>query len=63
MHEMWTIVIDDCGCLSVFITMLDMAERIKVLLGVETLRDPQNIVLDESPNFPDAFDAAFVKLL
>jgi len=42
-----------------------MAERIDVLLGVETLVDLRNIVLDESPdfNFSFGFDAAFAKLL
>jgi len=33
------------------------AERIEVLLGVET------IALDVSPNFPHGFDAIFAKLL
>jgi len=41
----------------------NIAERIEVLLGVETLQDLRNIVLDEDPNFTHGFDAAFAKLL
>jgi len=39
------------------------AIRIEVLLRVETLGDTRNIVLDESPDFPHGFGAAFAKLL
>jgi len=39
------------------------AERIEVLLGVETLGDPRNFVFDGSPDLPHRFNAAFVKLL
>jgi len=39
------------------------AERIEVLLGVETFGDPRHIVLDGSPDFSHGFDAAFAKLL
>jgi len=37
-----------------------MAERIEVLLGVETLGEPRNIVLD---GFSHRFTTAFTKLL
>jgi len=40
-----------------------MAERIEVLLRVDTLVDPRNIVLDRSPDFPHEFDVVFAKLL
>jgi len=40
-----------------------MAEQIEVLLGVETLVDRRNIVLDGIPDFPHRFDADFTKLL
>jgi len=36
---------------------------IKLLLRVETLGDPRNIVLDTSANFAHRFNAAFTKLL
>jgi len=39
------------------------AERLEVLLGMEPLRDPRNIVLDETPDFHDGLDAAFAELL
>jgi len=39
------------------------AEQIEVLLGVEILEIPSNIVLDGSSDFPHGFDAAFAKLL
>jgi len=35
---------------------------IKLLLRVETLGDPKNIVLDASANFAHRFNAAFTKL-
>jgi len=38
----------------------NMAERIEVLLGLETLGDPRNIVLDTSLDFPHV---GFTKLL
>jgi len=38
-------------------------EHIKVLLGVEALGDPRNIVLDDSTDFLHEFNAAFAKLL
>jgi len=41
----------------------NVAECIEVLLGVETLGDPKNIVLDGSPDIPHGFDAIFAKLL
>jgi len=53
MYEMQTIVIDNPGRL--FVTWLHYAnkcEQIKILLGVETLEDPRNIVLDGSLNSP-----------
>jgi len=40
-----------------------MTERIEVLYEMETLLDPNNIVLDQSANFPHKFDATFDKLL
>jgi len=40
-----------------------MAKRIKVLLGVKTLGNRKNIVLDGSPNFPHGFDATFTEIL
>jgi len=57
MHDFWTIVIDVPGvCRSVLLVTLrhcaKMAERIEVLLGVETLRDMRNIILDEGLDFP-----------
>jgi len=39
------------------------AERIEVLLRVETLGDLRNILLDGGPDFPHSFDAASIKLL
>jgi len=39
------------------------AEWIEVLLGVEILADPRNIVLNGSFNFPRVFQAIFDKLL
>jgi len=36
-----------------------MAERIEVLLGVETPAEPRNIVIDGSPDFPHGYYAAF----
>jgi len=65
MHEMQTIVIDDSGHLSVCITWLccaNTAERIEVLLGVETL-DPRNIVSAGSPDFCHRFNVAFDRIL
>jgi len=51
MHEVRTIAIDGPGRLSVYLpggfTRLrcaNMAERIEVLLGVETLAEPRNIL-------------------
>jgi len=55
MHEIWTIVMQPCCA--------NMADRIGVLLAVETLGDPRNIVLDWSPNFPYGFYVAFITLL
>jgi len=70
MHKTRTIAIDDPGRLSVCLlcgfTRLrcaNTAERIGVLLGVETLGDPRNTVYDESPDFLYVFEAAFAKLL
>jgi len=78
MHEMRTIAIDDPGRLSVslprgFIQLrcANTAERIEVLLRVETLGDPRNIVLDRSRNFftdsmrplPNYFDNLFALIL
>jgi len=42
-----------------------MAERINVLLGVETAEDPKNIVLDVGPTSGQwmGFNAAFSRLL
>jgi len=40
-----------------------MAERIEVLLRVETLDEPRNIELYWSPDLPDGFNTAFGKLL
>jgi len=44
-----------------------MAEKIKLLFGMNTLGGPRNIVLDGGPDPPIArgggFDAAFTKLL
>jgi len=42
---------------------VNMAERIEVLLGVETIGDLRNTVLNGSPNFSHGFDAAFAQLL
>jgi len=52
MHKMRTISVDDLGvCQSVTrLCRANTAERIEVLLGVETW-DPRNIVLDRSPDF------------
>jgi len=46
MHAMQTNAIDNPGCLSVCHVALlcNTAERIEVLFGVETLRDPASIV-------------------
>jgi len=60
MYAMRTTAIDDRGvCLSIClhrsVTRLhcaNAAERIKILLCVETLGDPRNTVLDGSPDFP-----------
>jgi len=56
---MWTTAIDDPGhrsvCLFRSFTWLhcaNTAEWIVVLLGLETLSDLRNIVLDVSPDFP-----------
>jgi len=50
MHDMQTIVTDDCGvCLSRGSTRLHCAkaaELMKILFGVNILRGPRNIVLD-----------------
>jgi len=42
---------------------VNTAEQLEVLLVMETVGDSRNIVLDESPDFPHGFDAAFAKLL
>jgi len=39
------------------------AERIQVLLRMETLGDPRNIILDGSPDFSHGFNAAIANLL
>jgi len=63
-HDMWPIATDDpmhLGvCQSKGLPCANPAERIEVLLWVETLRDPRNIVLDGNPNFPHRFDAALL---
>jgi len=60
MHETRTIAIDNpgrllvCKFVSLSITRLrcaNMSEQIEVLLQVETLKDPRDIVLDGSPDF------------
>jgi len=72
MHEAQNIAIDDPGvCEYVGLSILSVirlcsantAERIEVLLGVETLGDTRNVILDRSANFLFGFDAAFTKLL
>jgi len=40
-----------------------MAKWTDVMIGMETLGNKGNIVLDESPDFPHGFDTAFAKLL
>jgi len=40
-----------------------IAEWIEVMLGVEILGDPRNIILNRSPDFLHRFDVAFNKLL
>jgi len=50
---------------SLFVTRLwyaNTAEWIQVLLEVETLGEPRNIVLDESPNLPHKLSAVFTKV-
>jgi len=42
---------------------VNMAEWIKVLLGVATLGDPGNIVLDVRPHFLQRFNVTFTRLL
>jgi len=65
MCEMKNVAIRDSGRLSVCqcICSGNMAERIEVLRGVETLGDPRNIVLDWSPTYPRGFDAAVSRLV
>jgi len=68
MHAMRTIAINVPGvCQSVTrlrcAVRLKAAERIEVLLGLETLGDLRNIVLDGGSDFPHRFDATFTKLL
>jgi len=61
--RMLTFVIDNIGRLSVCLSCsfaLLFVEQIEVLLGVETLGDPRNTMLDGRP---DGFKAAFVELL
>jgi len=65
-HKMWIIATDYLGQLPVCKShgqARKTPEWMKVLLRVETLGDPRNTVLDRSPNFPHAFNAAFAKLL
>jgi len=57
------IAIGDPGRLSVCFTPCKHGERIEILPGMETLGDLRNIVIDESPDFSQEFDAAFAKLL
>jgi len=49
--------------LSVSVSREQTAEQIEVLLGLETLRDPRNIVLHKNLDFSHGFDAVFAKLL
>jgi len=69
MREVRTTAIDDPGRLSVCLSRAftrhrcaNTAERIEVLLGVET-GDARNFVLDASPDFSRGFDASFARLL
>jgi len=39
------------------------AERIEILLGVETLGETTVVILDDNASFPRRFDAVFAKLL
>jgi len=69
MHKIRTIAIDmfptSVSLSRGFIELrcANTAERIEVLLGMETLGDLRNIVLDGGPDSPHIFDAAFDKLL
>jgi len=62
---MWTIAVDDPGvCMYVRrLRCANVANRIEVLLGVETFEDPRNISLDGGSRFPHGYVAAFGKLL
>jgi len=41
----------------------NIAKQIEFLLGLETLGEPRNTVLNGSPDFLQGFNAAFAKLL
>jgi len=62
-HEMRTIAFDDPGVCQFVCHAASLSERIKVLLQLETLGDPRNIVLDGNPDFSHGYDAAFANLL
>jgi len=55
MHKIRTNAFDDPVCLSVYsatrLRCVHSAERLDVFLGLETLGEPRNIVLDGSPDF------------
>jgi len=70
MHKMLTIAtsVPVAWCVNLSVTLLrpaKTAERIDVLVEVETVGDPRNIVLNGGPDLPTGrgFDAAFAKTL